>query len=165
MNPAPSPERLHELLELHDDGRLTWRIRTSNRISVGDRAGHLGKLGYRLIKLDGSLQLEHRIVWAMCHGKWPSDTVDHANCIRDDNRIGNLREAGMTEQNCNMPRRKDNKSGYKGVSWQARRKKWIVQICRKGKRSVIGLFDDKEEAAAAYAGAAARLFGSFARIE
>lgn len=43
-----------------------------------------------------------------------------------------------------------NKSGYRGVSFNARQKKWISSICHNSKITHIGTFNSAEDAAVAY---------------
>ena len=45
---------------------------------------------------------------------------------------------------------RSNTSGYTGVSWNKRHKKWVAQISSKGKYKHLGYFDDPKEAAEAY---------------
>ena len=49
-----------------------------------------------------------------------------------------------------------NKSGYRGVSWDASKKLWIASICINGKQKNLGRYDTKEAAALVYQAAAAR---------
>lgn len=34
----------------------------------------------------------HRVIWALCNGRWPKDVIDHIDGDRYNNRIENLRE-------------------------------------------------------------------------
>ena len=43
----------------------------------------------------------HRIIWALCHDQLPSQTIDHINGDRQDNRIENLREVSLSENRLN----------------------------------------------------------------
>lgn len=56
----------------------------------------------------------------------------------------------------NKPR-KDNTSGYRGVSWDKGTRKWAAYIRRNGKRQFLGLFETPEAASAAYCEADAKL--------
>lgn len=88
--------------------------------------------------------------------------VDHINGNRLDNRRCNLRLATHEQNMHNARRRKDNSSGFKGVSWKVRDRKWYAAIEISGKRIHLGVFDTAEEAHVAYCGAADRLHGEFA---
>jgi HNH endonuclease/AP2 domain len=87
--------------------------------------------------------------------------VDHINGNPLDNRRNNLRLVTHSQNQKNMSKHKDNKSGYKGVSWHKKAKKWQVHV---GKKGYIGLFTDPKEAAKAYNIAALEHFGEFAKL-
>ncbi len=109
-------------------GTILWARHKGTKYK-GDIAGCLNKKGYRTIKLDGMLYLAHRMAWAMHYGAWPEKEIDHINHIKNDNRIENLREVDATQQSRNKGLFKNNRSGYHGVVWNKRIKKWQVQIC------------------------------------
>lgn len=91
--------------------------------------------------------------------------VDHINGNRLDNRRENLRLCNSSQNKCNRGPRKDNKSGYKGVSWHEQRQKWTVRIKTPyGKYLSLGLYNDKKEAAMAYNKASVEHHGEFAFI-
>lgn len=94
----------------------------------------------------------------------PSDQIDHINCITTDNRIENLREAHQWQNSANRGRNRNNKSGFKGVYWNAKIEKWIATI--KVSRNVVylGTFTLPEDAHAEYAKAAKMYFGEFAKV-
>lgn len=94
---------------------------------------------------------------------WPQDQIDHINMIRDDNRIENLREATASENKFNQMPQRNNSHGSKGVAWDALKQRWVARIMVHGKRMKIGRYRTREEAARAYAGAAEKLAGEFAR--
>jgi hypothetical protein len=90
--------------------------------------------------------------------------VDHRNGDSLDNRRANIRLA-TTAQNCqNVRRNSRNTSGFKGVSWSARHRKWIAKIKACGRQRFLGLFDRAGDAHAAYCAAAVELHGEFARF-
>ncbi|HBC5385607.1 TPA: HNH endonuclease [Citrobacter koseri] len=89
----------------HDSGLFTWRVRPvshfrskkawnqSNSHFAGKVAGSKDpKHGYIRIKLCGKNHKAHRLAWLYVHEHWPEGEIDHVNGIRDDNRIGNLRD-------------------------------------------------------------------------
>ena len=65
----------------------------------------------------------------------------------------------------NSKKRKDNKSGFKGVSKHKKNESWVASIQKDGKRKHLGSFSTKEEAAKAYAKAAEILHGDFMRLD
>jgi hypothetical protein len=93
-----------------------------------------------------------------------SELIDHINMNTLDNRKCNLRFCSKSDNSCNVGKRKTNTSGYKGVSWDNRQKKWRAVIVKNRKQIHIGYFSNPETAYAAYREAAKRLHGEFARF-
>jgi len=93
---------------------------------------------------------------------WP--LVDHRNGNGLDNRRANLREATHAQNAQNRRMRSDNRSGFRGVSWVRRDKKWRAAITANGELSHLGDYVDPEAAARAYDTAAIELHGEFARL-
>ena len=88
--------------------------------------------------------------------------TDHKNRNTLDNRRENLRL-------CNKIQNQGNRtataiSGYKGVYWHQKMKKWEASFCKNYKKIYIGLFEKKEDAAKAYNKAALEYYGEFARL-
>lgn len=94
----------------------------------------------------------------------PNEFVDHRDHNKTDCRKGNLRIATKVQnsQNSNTP--KSNTSGYKGVIWNKKNKKWMAFIIINGKSTYLKSFTDKKQAAAAYNMAAIENFGEFALL-
>lgn len=160
MRRAPV-HRLHDVFVCDElAGTLHWRVSLSPRVKAGDRAGSPNNKGYRHVSLDGVVYLEHRVIFAMAFGYWPKAYIDHANGLRSDNRISNLREATRAQNNVN--RKSANVSGLKGAS-KNRQGKFQATIGRGEKRKHLGTFDTAEAAHAAYMKAAAERYGEFAR--
>ena len=94
--------------------------------------------------------------------------VDHRNRNTLDNREENLRIATRS-QNCqNKKIRVDNRSGFKGVTFEANsrgKKHFQARIQVGGKRIRIGRYLTAEEAYDAYCEAAKHHFGEFARLK
>jgi hypothetical protein len=89
---------------------------------------------------------------------------DHINGDSLDNRRNNLRVALPHENSRNQQTRITSKSGYKGVIFDKRNKKFKAQIGIGGKPLYLGLFPTVEAAARAYNEAALEHFGEFARL-
>lgn len=127
------------------------------------------KSGYWVVRLQkpGSKQvawLVHRLVAFVFLGLSRSEEVDHINLNKDDNRLENLRKASHGQNRYNMRRQKNNTSGYKGVSYRPKERKWQAYIYHNRKCVHLGTFSTPEEAHAAYCIAAEQYAGEFARF-
>lgn len=91
--------------------------------------------------------------------------TDHINGNTLDNRRCNLRYATPSQNQANRRKQRNNTSGYKGVTWIKRTQEWRAQIMLNRKRHHLGYFETKEEAAQAYAQAAKKMFGKYARTD
>lgn len=159
----PTPEELRQLLRYDPEtGLLFWKARplgmfshtpnparayrTWNTRFSGAEAGW-AKDGYINITLSGQKLRGHRVAWAVYHGEWPDDQIDHINGIRDDNRICNLRDVSPTVncQNRHMDRR--NKSGHTCVF--KIRNRWRADVRLNGTVYRLGSFDCPKKASEA----------------
>jgi hypothetical protein len=105
-------------------------------------------------------RLLHNFVWFLQHGRFPTARLDHQNRDGLDCRLQNLREATIQDNNRNQGLRRDNKSGFKGVSCD--RKRWRATIIVARKQIYLGGFATPVAAAHAYNRAAKLYFGGFA---
>jgi hypothetical protein len=87
--------------------------------------------------------------------------TDHINGNRVDNRRANLRNATPAQNQYNKGLQRNNKSGYKGVSFDKKAGKWSARIKFNMKKFHIGFYDTPESASAAYRNAALRMHGEF----
>lgn len=101
--------------------------------------------------------LLHRLIMNSSKGV----IIDHKDGNGLNNTRENLREVTHDQNMSNRQTKcKTNKSGYRGVSFESRREKWVSYIS-KGKSIFLGYFNNKEEAARAYDKKAKELFGEF----
>lgn len=164
QNPPPqqpqlSADELLLFLEIDfDSGEMVWKRRSrdmfrSKRAWSTWNSKFAGKSalssfqgdGYRCGTLLGSPVLAHRVLFAAYHGHWP-EFIDHINGDRSDNRIANLRSVSKIENSCNAKKPISNSSGYVGVSWNERDRRWSAYITLNRKRKALGNFTEKEDA-------------------
>jgi HNH endonuclease len=91
--------------------------------------------------------------------------IDHIDGNGLNNQLDNLRFATHAENEANRGKNKNNKSGFKGVSWSKRRRKWLAQIGFEGKQINLGCRYDIYEAVKLRNDAALKLHGKFAVLE
>jgi hypothetical protein len=144
MKQLPSQKRLRALF-LYADGQLLWKESMGGHRVAGRRAGSVEPKGYRVVRVDGSLFKEHRVIWKWFYGKDPSDQLDHVNRIKTDNRIENLEEVDNRKNVTRARRRKNMPTGVyeKGAKFSAR-------MWKNGKNLFLGYYGTIEEAAEAY---------------
>ena len=70
---------------------------TITKKSTGDVVGRLNKDGYLVVSFQNTHFLAHRVAYCLHFGANPEGVISHANGIRTDNRIGNLREFSREE--------------------------------------------------------------------
>lgn len=149
---------------LHYDpktGVFTYLLHRSGSATVGSVAGSINGNGYYQIKINHKTYQAHRLAWLYVTGKYPKQILDHINGICADNRFFNLREASYSQNNMNTLRYKNNNSGYKGVCFYARTKKFLARISWNKQSKTIGYFNTAKEASEAYQAYAKVLHGEF----
>ncbi len=143
-------ERLRELLSYDcETGDFVW-LQTRGRLAVaGAIAGHVNKLGYRILFIDGKGYKAHRLAWLYSYGYFPQYGIDHINGDCGCNILSNLRDISQALNNQNIRQaRKDNSTGVLGVTKD--RNKFAARVGVNGKVLYIGSFDTVEDAHSAY---------------
>lgn len=152
----PTQSRLQELFDYDPSVGVFIRRKSLSNVKAGDVAGTL-KDEYVQINVDGTIYKAHRLAWMYVYGVEPKSGIDHINGIRADNRLCNLREATQSQNGENKIRHKNNKSGYRGVSWHKASKKWKASIFKAGKTFYLGIFPTAKEAFDEYCRAKKRI--------
>jgi hypothetical protein len=143
-------EQLHNLFTYDSNtGLLTWIVRPSRSVKIGDVAGNINKFGYSTIGIKGHVYKTHRLVWLYVTGNWPKGLIDHINGVKSDNRFENLRDVGAdgNSQNVRKPNKR-NKSGFMGVIWF--QNKWRASMTVNSKTKWLGDYATPEEAHRVY---------------
>ena len=180
LNILPDADYLRQLLIYNENtGVLIWRPRSVEAFKDGGKtaqhscnawnskfankpAGCVGAGGYVFIRFDDVLYRAHRIAWKMVYGLDAPADIDHIDGDRTNNKLSNLRLATRT-QNCgNRDLSVKNRSGFKGVSWYSKDKKWVAELTYEKKRVFRKYFNDPEEASKAYQEAAEKYYGEYA---
>lgn len=142
-----------------ETGVLRWRVRPEsnfpdavsarrwNSQNSGNEAGHIRSSGYRYVTVFGRPYPAHRVIWLHEHGVWPLHT-DHQDGVRSNNRLANLRDVTPSQNHKNVRLKETNSSGFVGVSWNGRRKRWLAHIRVDYKQHQLGFFATKDEAVA-----------------
>lgn len=160
-------EELRDMLEYNPEtGGFVWLYRTDTTDRFNDKffgkpAGRLNWQGYIEISIRGTRLGAHRIAWAIHYGFWPPDDIDHINRVRSDNRICNLRLATRQQNNRNIKVKSNNNSGFTGVHWNKRLKKWRARIVVDRVLLHLGLYELIEDAIKARKEAEVKYFGEF----
>jgi hypothetical protein len=136
-----------------------------NSAYAGKDAGCDKCHGYTMVQFYSYRVFAHKIAWLLTYGEWPTREIDHINGNRSDNRIANLRLASASENRCNTPIRRNNKSGIKGVSWCNTQMAWRVVLNRDKRIVFQGYFNDKLAAAEAYRSASLEWHGEFSSFK
>jgi hypothetical protein len=141
----------------------TWNTRFSGK-TAGPNGGMCNtSKGYIQISINNRLYLVHRLAWLYMTGELPKDQIDHADGDKLNNAFANLREATNAQNHANMPMPSHNASGFKGVYFDKRAKKYQANIKVNGIKKYLGSFDAPEAAHEAYCEAACEAHGEFAR--
>lgn len=136
-------EELKSALNYDENTGLFTYKKNKGKFKANQIAGTTHVNGYTHIQINWKIYKAHRLAWLYVYGYFP-ECIDHINCDRGDNRIANLREATVTQNNHNVKMSKNNKSGVKGVCWHKKAKKWCATIGAYGKTIYLGLFSDLE---------------------
>lgn len=99
----------------------------------------------------------HRLILGLKSKK----QCDHINGNRIDNRKINLRACKESENHYNVGVRTDNNSGFRGVSYDKDRNKWLVSLTKDGKHNYGGRFKDINIAIKRCVELSRKLYGDF----
>lgn len=143
---------LKEALEYNPDtGIFIWKINPSMGTKSGSIAGSVNDEGYIKIAYKRKIYSAHRLAWLYMYGSMPEDKIDHRNGIKSDNRIINLRSATHMQNLCNQRKpMSNNTTGYLGVSYSKKNRKFVAQIRINGRLKYLGSFSKAIEAHEAY---------------
>jgi len=143
-------------------GLFWWKLRGCSR-RFDRPIGSVSSQGYIIVRYKNIGHKAHRVAWVIMKGRWPKLQIDHKDTNPSNNKWNNLRLATRTQNKRNGRCYKNNKTGIKGVHTRSGRSGCQSSIRVNRKLKYLGSFATLEEAAAAYAVAAKKYFGEFAR--
>ena len=139
--------RLREVVEYNQYTGIFIRIKAwQGTKPVSSIVGSTDEHGYLNMMLDGTTKGLHVLAVLYMTGKMPSGQVDHKDHNPSNNIYSNLRIVSHKDNNKNRSIGPRNNSGFVGVHWSVRDKKWIAQINTGSKIKHLGSFDDKADA-------------------
>lgn len=143
----------------------TTLIDDSDYELVKDIAWHLAKSRdnyYVRGNLNGHKVFMHRYLMGVLND--PKTVVDHRNGVTTDNRRSvNLRSSSHVQNGQNKQLSSRNSTGYKGVTFHKRSKRYRASIMCEGKSHHLGSFICPTKAWIAYVKAAKQFHGEFAQ--
>jgi hypothetical protein len=132
-------------------GQWNWQAHIDTHNVYAVRKGQLGEI--------------RRVIMHRSIMQPPSQMkVDHIDGNGLNNTRSNLRVVSHSDNLKNQQLRRDNRSGFKGVTWKKDNKKWCARIVHEGKRIHLGYFKTPEAAYEAYCQASQKLHGEFSRL-
>jgi hypothetical protein len=139
-------ERLKELLSYDPISGVFTRKIKHKRCNVGDIVGVGQRNKYLQCSIDNKLYKLHRLAWLYMYDCWPSDQIDHVDHNPRNNAIANLRDVSSAQNHQNRARKTKSASGYLGVTWHKRDRRWQAYIEIKGKSIHLGQYIDLDDA-------------------
>ena len=143
---ALTQERLKKFYLYDPQTGIFERIKRMGGHLPNKVAGYKNPNGYIYIQMDGKNYRAHRLAWLYVYGEFPKNHIDHINKIKDDNRIENLRDVTHKVNIQNTCKPRTNTSGIKGVTWIAKKNKWLASIKHFGKSIHLGYYETIEQA-------------------
>lgn len=152
-------ERLIELLDYcPETGHFTWKS-SRGRAGSGVAAGRKTNFGYMQIRIDGRLYLSHRLAWLHVNKSWPENEIDHIDCVRDNNKISNLRDVPrrVNRENRRKAQSNNRSTGLLGSYMTGTDGRYMARIRVHGKVIHLGIYETADAAHQAYISAKRQL--------
>lgn len=140
------------------DARDAWLLR-----SFGWHMLFPGRLTPYAASNTAKKRVGQRLLHRAVLGTEAGPVTDHINGNGFDCRRENLRACTQRQNTYNRRKHRGATSKYRGVSWSAKKNRWVAQVQADGKLTHLGYFEGECEAALAFDAAARRLHGDFAK--
>lgn len=126
------------------DGKLFWK-NSGHGKTKGKEAGTVSKNNYRHIHINYKQYFTHRLIFLYHNGYLP-EVIDHKDGNPLNNKIENLREATLSQNQYNRRIDCRNKTGVKNVNKKGNKYRVVFTVMKKSRH--YGYYDTIEEAAA-----------------
>ena len=131
-----------ELKELFTErnGKLYWKISNGNRTKIGHLAGtKTGRKDYPRCQIVIKYRRYFRsiLIYIYHHGKFPRGVIDHINRNTLDDRIENLRDVPVSQNNINRKRPYFGKNKYKYIYFDKHKKTYCFILSNNGQSKTI----------------------------
>ena len=151
---------LKSIFEYNSETGIFTRKISKGNCKAGSIANSKNHKNYIVIKINNKNYLGHRLAWLYIHGYMPI-LIDHINCNPSDNRLCNLREATLNQNQHNRKVNKNSKSQHKNIFFNKKRNKFQVIIQVNGVQKMIGRYESLDEAIIAAQNARIEYHGDF----
>jgi len=145
------------------DGKLFWK-KTKQGHRAGKEIGCVSHRGYRHVIYKGKTMFVHRLIFLFHHGYLPP-VLDHIDGDQLNNKIENLREVTRSQNNMNSKVSRRSKTGYKGITWVEKDKKYVCLIQAAGGKRFYKRCKTIDEAIVIIRELRIKYHGEFARHE
>ena len=98
-----------------------------NRKTGRELKAKTGK-GYLHLRLGDTFATVHRIAWCIAYGREPQHTIDHIDRNKQNNRLSNLRDVTMRENNLNKDIKPNKDTGQRGICLVHMGKRFYYQV-------------------------------------
>lgn len=146
-------EILKQFVHYDPESGFMTRTNAYHKSKIGKVASSRNKKGHIQMQVGGfGNYLVHRLAWLYVYGAWPKNQIDHIDGDKSNNRIANLRDVTNSENSQNRygPTSWNKSSRLLGVTFHKKTGKWMAAIRKGNLRKHIGLFQNAEDAHAAY---------------
>lgn len=145
-------------------GCLRWKNGVTGFCGKQDIGIEINKRGHKYLKIgyEGRHFIASNLIWLIIYDRLPKDCIIYLDGDGLNNELTNLKEVSNSARMGTAVKPKNNKSGFKGVSWDGVRSKFVAYITVNKKRRYLGRSDSKVELAEAYDRAAIEAWGEIA---
>lgn len=103
----------------------------------------------------------HKVILGLEKCNWKKVQVDHIKHKKYDNRKSQLRIIDCSRNSMNRSLMKNNTSSVTGVRFDEKSHKWVADIMKNYKRTILGFYEKFEDAVIARKQAEEKLFGEY----